>query len=91
MKSDELIRIVRHEHANLAFTLGIYFGYPLCCNTQFCEEISQGKKPSVRNIDHNGFIPCDEHYMQIKRGEITLNSLIKDRICPSDFKRKKKK
>ena len=87
---ENIIRIVRHEHAHLAFTLGTYFGYPLCCNTQFCEEIAEGKNPAVRNIDGSGFIPCSKHFIQIKKGEITLNSLIENRICPTAFKTNKK-
>lgn len=72
-------------HADLAYDLGIYFGYPECCRQQFCSEILNSRDPSERNIDGSGFIPCRKHYNEIKLGQIKLNDLIKNRICPKPF------
>ena len=72
-------------HADLAYSLGIYFGYPKCCITQFCSEIINERDPSERNIDGSGFIPCREHYLEIISGDIKLIDLIKNRVCNDKF------
>lgn len=72
-------------HADLSFSLGIYFGYPLCCRMEFCTDIMNGLEPSERNIDGSGFIPCRSHFVRVRLGEIKLSDLIIDRICPTPF------
>ena len=73
-------------HADLAYDLGIYYGYPECCRTEFCSVILNSHDPSERNIDGSGFIPCRKHYNEIMLGQIKLSDLIKDRICVKPFK-----
>lgn len=68
-------------NADLSYSLGIYFGYPNCCITEFCGEIINGRDPSIRDINGSGFIPCREHFIQIQLKEIQLKDLIKNRIC----------
>jgi hypothetical protein len=72
-------------HSQLAFSLGIYFGYPLCCRLAFCSDIINGRESNERAIDGSGFIPCRECFVKIKLKEIELKDLIKDRVSPIKF------
>ena len=68
-------------HADLAYSLGTYFGYPECCKVEFCEDILKDIDPSNKNINGSGFIPCRKHFVQIQLGELKLEDLIKNRVC----------
>ena len=81
-----LINEAREVHADLSYSLGIYFGYPDCCRAAFCQDVRNGRIPD-RNIDGSGFVPCMKHYNLIKSGKIKLENLISDRICPTKFTR----
>lgn len=67
---------------------GIYYGYPKCCIEEFVKY-----PPSERTTAQNaysvhqgkGFIPCAKHAMLILKEEITLESLITNRQCPTAF------
>jgi len=71
---------------------GIALGYPECCVNEFCvlsPEVMARTRPTKDDqmkltsghIDNKftGFIPCLNHAKQINNGEITLESLIKNR------------
>jgi hypothetical protein len=71
---------------------GKALGYPDCCIKEFCDqppELLKVLTPTDNDkrrfiagcIDgvFTGFIPCNYHAKQIISGNITLNSLIKDR------------
>lgn len=71
---------------------GKKLGYPDCCIQQFCDQPPQlmrftGSLADMRmryeaakiNGEYTGFIPCTNHAKQILNGEITLQSLIKNR------------
>lgn len=81
----ELIYQSRLAHADLSYSLGIYFGYPHCCRVQFCEDVLNGRRPDDRVINGSGFIPCSKHYNEIIAGTTTLTQLIENRICTTLF------
>lgn len=72
--------------------VGKKLGYPDCCIQQFCDQppellklTSVNENDRLRydaaciNGEYSGFIPCIRHAKQIMAGEITLESLIKNR------------
>ncbi len=67
---------ILRANADLSYTLGKYYGFPNCCIVEFCADIINNKNAALRNIDGSGFIPCSDHYAQIKSKIITLDSLI---------------
>ncbi len=71
---------------------GKKLGYPDCCIKAFCDQPPEllkitgaNDKDRLRykaaciNGEYTGFIPCYEHAKRIMDGEITLESLIKNR------------
>lgn len=71
---------------------GKLLGYPDCCIKAFCDQPPQLLKitrltdddrmrfdAAHINGEYTGFIPCAEHARQVKTGDITLQSLIKNR------------
>jgi hypothetical protein len=63
---------------------GGWFGYPQCCIDHF----TSGKEitpDQYKAANYHGFVPCPEHTKQILDGEITLESLIKNRKCKTPF------
>ena len=62
---------------------GNWFGYPLCCTEYFSNDVLSEDQYKAAN--ETGFVPCPEHTRQILNGEITLESIIKDRKCPIPF------
>lgn len=77
---------IREHHAQLAYSLGKFYGYPECCITEFCNDIVNDRDPSLRNIDGSGFIPCRDHYTRIRLGDFELKSLI-NKNCLSLLKK----
>lgn len=74
------------------YPLGKALGYPDCCINAFCNDSPEALKVKKRNGterirydasfingQYTGFIPCVHHAKQIVNGEITLQSLIKNR------------
>lgn len=74
------------------YDFGRSLGYPECCVQEFCDqppELMQATIPTKSdrlrfkaahvNGEYTGFIPCKEHAKQVLSGEITLQSLIKNR------------
>lgn len=71
--------------------LGRLLGYPQCCIDEFCRdspenlpklsknEIRMRVEAGSKNGQFTGFIPCLNHAQKILLGEITLESLIKNR------------
>jgi len=82
----ELINEAKLVHADLAYSLGIYFGYPECCSKEFADDILNNRNPFDRNIDGSGFIPCRKHFIEIQLGNIQLKDLINNRVCSKPFK-----
>ncbi len=75
---------------------GQFFGYPQCCIDEFVERVAKIQlegtsantdlsKERLEASDFTGFIPCQKHAEQIVAKEITLESLISNRICTVDF------
>lgn len=72
--------------------LGVYYGYPKCCIKEFFSDLEIGimfvnKRNRMKRtkVAKNGFLPCKKHARLIKRKEITIESLIKNRMCPTPF------
>lgn len=72
--------------------MGTYFGYPKCCIKEFYTDLEIGilfanKRNRMKRIKagKNGFIPCKKHARLINKKEITIDSLIKNRMCPTPF------
>jgi hypothetical protein len=72
---------------------GKLFGFPDCCIEEFGKDhpeilkiriVSENDKIRYKaaciNGNFSGFIPCLEHAKKILKGEITLKSLIKNRL-----------
>ncbi len=73
--------------------LGRALGYPDCCIKEFCDQppvlLKQRKKASKEDIRRyragciggkfTGFVPCNQHAIEIVSGRITLQSLISNR------------
>jgi len=77
---------------NTKINNGTYFGYPKCCIKEFYSDLEIGimfanKKNRTLRIkaSKNGFIPCKKHAKLINKKQITLESLIKNRLCPRPF------
>jgi hypothetical protein len=71
---------------SLAIT-GRFFGYPDCCIKAFLDQVqttvtSQGIRAEAA---YEGFIPCEEHAMQIIKSQYTHADLIQNRICTQPF------
>lgn len=64
--------------------LGVYYGYPECCIIAFYGDNSP--TPNQLKVSNNhGFIPCETCTSCVVGGGKTLESLIKNRICPNPF------
>ena len=63
---------------------GKFFGYPQCCIDSFCKtrHISYEQRQVHNN---NGFVPCHKCALKILNKEITIEELIKDRICKTPY------
>ena len=70
------------EHRNY---YGKLFGYPQCCIDSFC--LDKRQREPIRTIasKKTGFIPCMKQAEQITNGEITLESLITNRLHSKPF------
>jgi len=65
---------------------GKYYGYPQCCIDAFCNRIDLNLTPAQEQVlDNHGFIPCHDHALMVVKGEVTLESLIKNRECQYDY------
>lgn len=66
---------------------GIYFGYPQCCIANFVvlDDIKNRSDEQKQVHKGTGFIPCHSCTKKIVEGEVTLEGLIKNRICPTEF------
>ena len=68
------------------YSYGKYYGYLKCCIKQFEEQFKKTKNElNIKVSKSTGFIPCDYHTNKILLGDITLENLIKNRICKSKF------
>ena len=75
---------------NMTEELGKYFGYPICCIQAYIDVLENAgrKTPEqyyINQISGDGFIPCPNHAKQIISGQITLESLIQNRVCILPF------
>lgn len=87
MEAYELRKLIfesRKASSILADFLGVFYGYPRCCINEFCNDIINDRFPN-RSIDGSGFVPCKKHYEQIRKGELNLSDLIKNRVCKEEF------
>ena len=62
--------------------MGVYYGYPMCCMKAFCNFESDRDIAVHRCL---GFLPCPSCADKVRAGAITLEGLIKDRICNTPF------
>ena len=81
-----------NQQSNNYLDNGTYFGYPKCCIKEFLIDLEIGilfvnKRNRMKRIKagKNGFIPCKKHARLINKKEITIDNLIKNRICPTPF------
>jgi hypothetical protein len=78
-------RLINIQQVKLA---GKFYGYPQCCINSFMAHYT-GKyhRTSSQLLVHNGcgFIPCHDCATKIIMGETTLEQLITDRICSTNF------
>jgi hypothetical protein len=82
-------------HENRITSIGLYFGYPECCITYFTNHIYNGRKPIIckkpisriqsRVSKHKGFIPCPYCSWKIISKQTTIENLIKNRICNTNY------
>ena len=75
---------------NVTEELGKYFGYPECCIREYNAILAKGGRKSpeqllVRSQHNHGFTPCTAHARRILLGVITVESLIRNRICPLPY------
>lgn len=77
---------IEKERALRYIENGMYFGYPNCCIQHFLNIFSEkGERRNGDVSEYTGFIPCDTHAEQIRKGEATLSSILEDRLCPMEF------
>ncbi|MFX0011345.1 MAG: hypothetical protein ACFE9R_13600, partial [Candidatus Hermodarchaeota archaeon] len=79
------VQEAREVHSQLAYSMGIYFGFPKCCIEEFCQDLLNNRDPLRRQVGTTDFIPCRKHFVEIKLGNIRLGDLIQNRICPTPF------
>ena len=95
-KRKHIERLSRSFHPNKFLSLGIYFGYPVCCTKYFVRNIlcsgrfasPYEKSPSRTQClagKNTGFIPCPYCAWKIVTNRTTLEGLIKNRICEFPF------
>ena len=77
---------------------GKYYGYPDCCIDQWINDspYANGKPGNkITELQEEvyqmgskdyGFYPCDKCCLKIIRGQITIDQLIINRICPDKFR-----
>lgn len=75
---------------NLTEEVGRYFGYPVCCIHSYEDIQSNGGRKTAEQsliaaVYGGGFIPCQNHAIKVLAGEISLDSLIQNRICEIPF------
>jgi hypothetical protein len=76
---------MNYPHTKLA---GKFYGYPTCCITSFVNDITGTNKRTPSQLQvHNGsgFIPCHNCATKIIMGQTTLEQLITERICSTEF------
>ena len=72
---------------NMTEEMGKYFGYPACCIKEYDAILANGGRKSPEQMlikrmhPKHGFCPCTAHARKILNGEITIESLINNRIC----------
>jgi hypothetical protein len=74
------------QHLKLA---GKFYGYPSCCIKSFIST-SIPNRTASQLLVHNGsgFIPCPECAEKIIMGQTTLEQLITNRFCSTEFSSK---
>jgi hypothetical protein len=70
-------------------SIGMYYGYPICCIKNFVRNILCKEKKASRiqkRVSRNcGFIPCSYCSWKILTKQIKIEDLIKNRICENPF------
>lgn len=85
-KEAPVITDIEFEAANKQwFEYGRYYGYPTCCIKHFCRHLGSLTWHQSRVHNGYGFIPCPYHAKKIYHGEITIESLITNRVCETEF------
>ena len=67
---------------------GKYYGYPECCIAQFIDDLFGGRNISELREKAGrgtGFIPCNDCAVQVLVDKVPLDSLIKNRMCNTEF------
>lgn len=71
---------------------GKFYGYPQCCIDEFIEHkhLNGDQEALMARIKeaglyNSGFVPCEAHLQKLIDGEISVKSLIKDRLCKNPF------
>lgn len=78
----------KDEHEGTWIEQGLYYGYPDCCIMDFCKRASKVNEPTEAQGKASlgtGFIPCPSCTELVNAGQLTLQDLIKDRVCEAAF------
>jgi hypothetical protein len=63
MENEPFVNLVR---AGADFIIGVYYGFPLCCNIAYCRDVANDRSPGIRRdyetgrTTHHelGYVPC---------------------------------
>ncbi|WP_276978383.1 hypothetical protein [Flavobacterium filum] len=65
---------------------GLYYGYPICCIIDFIRREYELTHEQQHFADTgNGFIPCPDCSIKLLRNELTIESLLSNRLCKQPF------
>ena len=71
---------------------GQFYGYPICCIEEFIEQKHMVRDQSQllkdlenAGIYNSGFVPCEYHLRMLIAGTVSIQQLIRDRICDIPF------
>jgi hypothetical protein len=70
--------------------VGTYYGYPECCieffiqNMFYVEKRNKAQK-NIKASGETGFIPCTKHAKQILNKSITIQDILQNRKCETEF------
>lgn len=67
--------------------MGKYYGYPECCINSFTKRDVFDPLTKEQEAVHKnkGFIPCPKCAKKVHNGSVSIEGLIKDRLCPEPY------
>lgn len=75
------------EKTRRYFFMGIFYGYPTCCINDFAsrKDASTITKEQEEVQQNEGFIPCHKCAKKVLNSGLTIESLITDRFCKTEY------